>query len=177
MAKESPKRKPIKEEKKEEEKKVDGSERFIEAIKDHLRDYVKKDPLFLAKLKNPKKSIEDCMTYIMNQAMKNAKNGVMGYHDDDVYKLARHYYDEEDIKVGEPITNAAIAINQQVALTPEEVEDAKQKAREKVISDEMARMRKKPEKPKPHPKVTELINKDKKEEEKQDEPPTQGSLF
>ena len=169
---------PKKEEEKKEEK-VDGSEAFIEAIKNHLRAYVKKDPLFLAKLKNPKKNIQDCMTFIMNQAMKNAKNGVMGYADSDVYKLARHYYDEENIEVGKPITNAAIAVNQQITLSEEEVEKAKQEGRERVISEEMSRMRKKPA-PKKDTNITkaaELIQKKENEEEQTEDASGQASLF
>jgi hypothetical protein len=164
--------------KKEEVKKIPGTDAFKNALVTHLKDYARQDKLFLKKLQNPKKNINDCMTFIMNQAKKDAQNGVAGYHDDDVYKMARHYYDEDDIEVGEPITSARIAVNQQIALSPEEVEKAKQKAREKVVAEEMARMRKKPASKKDTnlTKAAELIQK--KEEEEMKAPETQqGSLF
>jgi hypothetical protein len=176
-----PKKKPV--EKKPEPKRSDfpGYKKFKESIVAHLKDYARKDKLFLKVLQKKNKNIDDCITYIMNQAMKASMQGVAGFHDDDVYKMARHYYDEDDIKLGAPITNAQVMLNQQIELSEDEVAKAKTEAREKVIAEEMARMRKKPEKKKapvvPITKPAEASKKEEKKEEEKVDAPAQGSLF
>jgi len=122
---------------------VKGSDRFKNAIIDHLKDTARKDPLFLNTLKKKNKSINSCIAYILTTVQKS---GMQGFEDDEVYKMARHYYDEDDIKVVPFTSEGMIVMNQQIALTEEEIAQAKAEAREKVVSEEMAKMRKKPEK-------------------------------
>lgn len=120
-----------------------GTDAFKEAIIAHLKDTARKDKLFLAALKKPAKNIDNCCTFIFNHVQKTRK---IGYTNEEVFQLARHYYDEDNIEVGKPITSGEVIVNQQVALTEKEIAKAKQEAREKVISEEMAKMRKKPTK-------------------------------
>lgn len=89
---------------------------FKEAISSHLEEVAAKDPLFAETLKKPGKNIDDCLTYIMNQA-KN--NGCAGYSDQEVFGWAKHYYDEDDIKVGSKISGKVI-INRSVELSEED---------------------------------------------------------
>lgn len=125
-----------------------GTETFTEAIKNHLREYTRKDPLFLQKLKNPKKNIDDCITYIINQVQKSGMNG---FTDEEIFKMARHYYDEEDIKVGSPVASGSVVVNHHVELTEEEKEQLRKEAREKVIKEEMDKVRGKGKKKKSAP--------------------------
>jgi hypothetical protein len=161
---------------KEEPKKssVKGTDAFVEAIKTHLRAYATKDPLFGKTLHKPNKNLNDCITFIFNHVKKS---GMVGYAEEEIFKIARHYYDEHDIEVGEPITQGEVISNQRTQLSQEEIDKAKQEGRERVIQDEMNRMRKKPaKKPTPIvqlPKTTEEVTEDEPEATSD----TQGSLF
>lgn len=127
------KEKPFKE-------KVKGTEAFMDAIKAHLKAYAKQDPLFVNKLKNPKKNFKDCITYIFNQVKAS---GMIGYAEDEIYQLARHYYDEDDIKVGSPVTAGEVIVNRSIELSPKEIADAKEKAIRELIVEEKKRLQKK----------------------------------
>lgn len=81
---------------------------FETAIKSYLDGVAKKDELFAKAYKNPKKSIKDCCTYLMNEAKKAATNGSIACKDEEIYGLAMHYYDEEDIEVGEAPANVKV---------------------------------------------------------------------
>ena len=86
---------------------------FETAIKTYLDSAAEKDELFAKAYRNPKKNIKDCCTFLMNEAMKAAKNGSIACKDDEIYGLAMHYYDEEDIEVGE------VPVNVEVVQVPE----------------------------------------------------------
>jgi len=128
-----------------------GTESFKKVISDHLNKLAEEDTQFAEKLKNPKKNIDDCITYILNQVKAS---GCDGFTDAEIFGMATHYYDEDDIKPGEKI-KCDVVVNHKVELTPEEIEEAKKKAREKVIADEAERLRKKPAVKKPEPEKVE----------------------
>jgi len=94
------------------------------------------DELFAVSFNKPQKNIDDCITYILN-AVK--KSGVNGYNDDEVYAMAAHYYDEDDIDVGNPV-QCRVVVNHTPELTPEEIEQAKKQALDKVMEDERKRV-------------------------------------
>ena len=79
---------------------------FETAIKTYLDSVAEKDELFAKSYKKPNKSIEECCTFLMNEAKKAAKNGSIACKDEEIYGLAMHYYDEDDIEVGEAPANA-----------------------------------------------------------------------
>lgn len=111
-----------------------GTEAFKKTIEDYLQDFAKKDTLFVAKLANEKKNIDDCITYIFNQVKKS---GAVGFTDDEVFGMAVHYYDEEKIEVGKPI-NGQVVVNHKVELTEEEIQQAKDKAKEQAVAEAIA---------------------------------------
>lgn len=74
-----------------------GSTEFTQAIKNFLENYCKQDSLFIPKYKNEKKNINDCVTYIINQVRKSGNNA---FEQNEIFQMAIHYYDEENIKVG-----------------------------------------------------------------------------
>lgn len=170
--------------KKEEPKKPKapkGTDAFKETIKNHLRGLAKTDKLFLERLKNPKKDINDCITYIVNQVQAS---GSFGFPDSEIYQMAVHYYDEDKIKVGRPVSSVHITNNNAVMLTEDEIAKAKEEAKQKLIQAEIDRMRKKPTKaPKSMPKSTQdALAKAKeadqaKTEAKKFEETGQASLF
>jgi hypothetical protein len=122
-----------------------ATENFKKIISDKLQEMAAKDPLFAESLKKENKNIDDCITYILNQ-VKNS--GCCGFSEDEIFGMAAHYYDEDNIEVGKAI-DCKVVVNHAVELSPEEIESAKNAAREKVIQEEAERLRKKtaPKKP------------------------------
>lgn len=74
-----------------------ASDLFTKAISEHLQSLADADPLFAATLRKKNKNITDCVTYILNTVQKSGNNVV---HHDEVFNMAVHYYDEDDIKPG-----------------------------------------------------------------------------
>ena len=81
---------------------------FETAIKTYLDSVAEKDELFAKSYNKPNKSIEECCKFLMNEARKAAKGGSIACKDEEIYGLAMHYYDEDDIEVGEAPTDAKV---------------------------------------------------------------------
>lgn len=120
-----------------------GTQAFNNIIREYLESMAENDALFAVKLANPIKSVEDCVTYIINQVQKSGCNG---FADDEIFGMAMHYWEENEIEVGNPI-NCKVVVNHVVELTEEEKEQARQDAIAKLRDEEMAKMRR--------PKTTE----------------------
>lgn len=120
-----------------------GTRAFNETIKAYLEERAENDALFAVRFANPSKSVEDCVTYIINQVQKSGCNG---FKDAEIYGMAIHYYEESEIEVGNPI-NCQVVVNHTVELTEEEREQARQDAINRLRDEEMAKMRK-PSQPK-----------------------------
>lgn len=84
---------------------------FETAIKNYLDKLAADDPFFQEKMENPKKSISECCKYIMSEVKKafNSNNGVCAVSDSEVYGLAAHYYDEENLVVEETKGDVKVA--------------------------------------------------------------------
>lgn len=86
---------------------VQGPEKLDEAIKAHLDGMAAGDPVFAEKLKNPKKSLEECVKYIQGEVFHKYVDGKRGGSSvacatpsrAEVFGMAVHYYDEEDVKI------------------------------------------------------------------------------
>ncbi len=115
-----------------------GSVAFEDTIREYLEKRAENDALFAVKFSNPSKSVEDCVTYIINEVQKSGCNG---FADDEIFGMAIHYYEENEIEVGKPI-NCKVVVNHTVELTEEEKEQARQDAIERLRQEEMAKMRK-----------------------------------
>ena len=113
-----------------------GTEHFKQTIKSYLDGRAQADTLFGARYGNPKKNIDDCCTYIMNQVQRSGCNG---FTDDEIYSMAVHYYDEEDIDVGKPI-NCRVVVNHTVELTDEEKEQARRDAMQRAQEEAYRQM-------------------------------------
>lgn len=114
-----------------------GTEQFKQVIKSYLWQRAGQDPLFAPNLAKPNKSIDDCVTYILNEVQKSGCNG---FSDDEIYGMAVNYYDEPDIEVGKPI-DCRIVVNHHVELTEEEKAQARQDAIKRVQNEAYAKMK------------------------------------
>ena len=115
-----------------------GTMAFADTIRHYLEKRAKNDALFAVKFANPSKSVEDCVTYIINEVKKSGCNG---FTDDEIFGMATHFYEEDEIEVGNPI-NCKVVVNHTVELTEEEKEQARQDAIERLRQEEMAKLRK-----------------------------------
>src|SRR5690606_41597737 len=125
-----------------------GSDIFKITIQNYLNERAEIDELFAESLKNPKKSIDDCITYILNTVKDSGNNG---FDDAEIFNMAVHYYDEDDVKVGEPITGVSIVANHHVKLSREEIQEANERAKEQDRSEEAKRLKGKTNPPKSVP--------------------------
>ena len=95
------------------------------------------DELFAAKFDNPDKSIDDCVTYILNWVQRSGCNG---FCDDEIYGQAIHYYEEKDIEVGKPL-DCKVMVNRHIELTEEEKAQARQDAIRQYQQEQLCKMR------------------------------------
>lgn len=100
---------------------------FKDAIKNHLQEIANNDELFAKTFSKPYKNIDDCATYILNEVKKSGRQGFAG---EEIFNMAIHYYDEETVEIGKPIT-AKVVVNHALAAPL-------QKARESVKSSKNA---------------------------------------
>lgn len=77
---------------------------FETAIKNYLDKRAEEDAQFATTYAKPNKNIKECCKYIFQQVEKNKPKGerCVGVSDDEVFGLAVHYYDEDDIVVDGP---------------------------------------------------------------------------
>lgn len=129
-----------------------GTETFKSVIQAHLNSVAENDALFAKTLAKENKNIDDCITYILNTVKKSGCNG---FTDDEVFGMAIHYYDEDNIEVGDPVT-MQVAVNHKPELSAEEIAQAKQKALDELVEAERQRLTAKKSKPKDEPK-TEVV--------------------
>lgn len=89
---------------------------FEDAIKAYLEKLAKNDELFAKTYAKKNKSLKECCNYIMAEAQKAAKGGkCIALSDEEVYNLAVHYYDEDDIKAPDEVKGASVAVSAKVA--------------------------------------------------------------
>ncbi len=93
-----------------------GTEHFKQTIKEYLDGRAQTDELFAVSYAKENKNLDDCITFILNQVKAS---GCCGMTDDEVWSLAIHYYDEDNIDVGNPIS-CGVVVNHKVELTEEE---------------------------------------------------------
>ena len=70
---------------------------FQAAIKSYLDERAKADELFAKAYNKENKSIDECCSYILGEAKK--RGNAVAIFDAEVFGMAVHYYDEDNIKV------------------------------------------------------------------------------
>lgn len=129
-----------------------ATEHFKQTIKTYLDERAKNDELFAVSYAKENKNMDDCATFILNQ-VKRSK--CMGLTDEEVYSLAVHFFDEDDIEIGNPIA-CNVIVNHTVELTEEEKAQARQEALKEYQAEQLRKMQKranKPKKPKGQPEI------------------------
>ena len=139
------------------------SKSFRDAIKNYLDQFAKENNLFAEKYKNQKKSVEECCTFIIQEVQKMQVNGLS---DDEVYYLARHYYEEENLKVKPLPAGLKVVVNQHIELSEEEKQAAHQKALEDYTNAERKKLEDAAKKKADLEKKAEEKKKQKEQEEK-----------
>ena len=114
-----------------------ASNHFKNTIKAYLDQRAETDVLFALQYSKPEKNIDDCVTYILNEVKKSGCNG---FADDEIYNMAVHFYDEDNIEIGMPINNAHVVVNHFVELTEEEKVQARQDAIQKAQNEAYMKM-------------------------------------
>ena len=115
---------------------MSGTEQFTRTIAEYLNLRAATDPLFAPDLAKPHKNIEDCITYILKQVQQSACNG---FEDDEIYSMALHYYDEDDLEVGSPVA-CHVVVNHTIVLTEEEKAEARKQAIQQYQAQELRRL-------------------------------------
>ena len=134
-----------------------GTRAFQETLEQYLSSMAQQDQLFADKFNNPSKTMEGCVNFVLSEVQKSGMNG---FTDPEIYSMAVHYFVEEGIKDVPAIKDCQVVVNHQVELTAEEIEEMRQKAKEKVLADEVIRLRnagKKPSVVKPQQEEEQLL--------------------
>ena len=113
-----------------------GTDHFKRTIQMYLEQRAAEDELFAKNYRNPAKNMDDCVTYILNYVQKSGCNG---FSDGEIYGQAVHYYDENEIEVGNPL-QCHVAVNHVVELTAEEKAEARQNALRQYQNEELRRL-------------------------------------
>lgn len=108
---------------------------FKKAIETHLKEVADNDNLFAVAFAKPNKNIDDCITYILNVVKKSE---ISGYAREEIFSMAIHYYDEDNIEIGNPIMDCHVVVSHRVELTAEQ----KAKATEDAIREIQDKARK-----------------------------------
>lgn len=114
-----------------------GTENFKRTIQAYLEERAKVDDLFAKSYAKPNKNIDDCITFILNEVQKSGCNG---FEDDEIFGMAVHYYDEDNLSVGEKIS-CDVVVNHKVELSEEEKQELKEKARKDFYQEQLSKQR------------------------------------
>lgn len=128
-----------------------GTENFKRTIQAYLEERAKVDDLFAKSYAKPNKSIDECITYILNEVQRSGCNG---FEDNEIFGMAVHYYDEDNLDVGKKI-NCNVVVNHTVELTEKEKQEIREKARNAFYEEQLAKQR---ESLKPKKKVKESVS-------------------
>ena len=118
---------------------------FKEAIKSYLDRRAGQDELFAKTYAKEGKTLDECCNYIIGEARK--RGNAVAMTDDEVFGLAEHYYDEDDIKINR-VSMSRKTEDVKVTLSAEEMEEARKEARQRAIDrmteEQYALLKKKP---------------------------------
>jgi len=140
---------------------MNSTAHFKNTIKAYLDKRANEDSLFAQVYAKADKNLDGCIHYILNEVRKSGCNG---FTDEEVFGMAVHYYDEDNIAAGKPIDGCRIVVNHVVELTAEEKEAARKEAIQRSINEA-------------YNSIIQPKKPQKKTAEKQDEKNIQPNLF
>lgn len=111
-----------------------GTETFKKVIKAYLDKRAAEDELFAKDYAKPNKNIDDCCDFIISEVKKSGRQGF----DDEIYGLAVHYYNEEEVSFSKNI-NCTIVTN----LSDQTKESLEKKAEEEFKQAKIMELKKK----------------------------------
>jgi hypothetical protein len=114
-----------------------ATDHFKATIRQYLEKRATEDALFDVSYHKADKNLDDCVTYILNEVQRSGGNG---FADEEIYGMAVHYYDEDDIEVGKPVA-CRVAVNHVVELTEEEKQQARMDAMRQVQNETYTRLK------------------------------------
>lgn len=113
-----------------------ASDPFVKTIGEYIEREKQADPLFAKCVDDhPNKTVQGCVNFILNEVKKS---GIAGWTDDEIFGMAKHFYDEKELKDPGAI-NAKVVVNHHVELS----DDDKAKAKEKALQEYQEAERKK----------------------------------
>lgn len=132
--------------------------KFEEAIKTYLEQRAKEDSLFAVSFAKPSKSITECCSYILGEARK--RGDAVAMSDEEVYGMAVHYYDEDDIKVAKLPTGvkSSVSTSKPVELSDKDKEEARLAALKRLEEEQYALLKKRPTKAKKEDAEVQQMN-------------------
>jgi hypothetical protein len=138
---------------------------FKNTIKAYLDKRAAEDTLFAQTYAKENKNLDECCNYILQEVKKS---GCCGFDDDEIYNMAIHYYDEDDIKDVKPVS-AKVVVNHTVELSDEEKAEAKEKAKADYEKEQLAKLKEEERKreEKERKAKEERIRKQREAEERQ----------
>ena len=128
---------------------------FKDTIQKYLQERAAEDPLFAPKFANSKKNVDECCRYILGEARKRGTAVAMS--DVEVFGMAVHYYDEENIKIENvPSGRSVSSTSRKVELTEEEKNAAREAAIKRLAEEQYRSLKKKPAKKKADTNVQQM---------------------
>ncbi len=112
------------------------TDHFKAAIKAYLDKRAESDELFAVSYAKENKNLDECCNFILNEVQKSGCNG---FADEEIFGMAVHYYDEDDIKNVKAV-NCKVVVNHTVELTEEEMKQAKADAIQKAQDEAYAKL-------------------------------------
>lgn len=128
-----------------------GTDMFQKQIKQYLDKRASEDALFAASYNKKHKNIEDCVAYIIGEVQKAGKSA---WADEEIYGMAVHYYDEDNLQA-KPYKGNVQIVSTQLA---DDVKAQLNREAEEMYREELLREMRQPKpkakaQPKPENKV------------------------
>ena len=107
---------------------------FIQRIQKWLESEMERDAQFKARVESVKdtKTVEGACNYVLKCAKDS---GQCGFDDAEVYGMVRHFFDEDDVKDPGDQNPSKIVVSGHVDLTQEQIEAAKEAARQQYYNE------------------------------------------
>ena len=103
-----------------------------------IADYLMKREDIQENLKKPNKSLKKMYEYITSQARKKALNGCAMLSDEEVFGLAVHYYDEDNLEIDKVAENKPSVVRTQVEVKVESKKEKPNKKKEVIEEEQLS---------------------------------------
>lgn len=121
-----------------------GTAQFKEIIKNYLDNRAKEDELFRAKYETTTHTIDDVVTFILNEVQQS---GCCGFSDEEVFSMAVHVIDEPGLEIGKPL-QCGVVVNHHIELTEEEKAEQRKAALKRYQDEELRKIQQRNSRPK-----------------------------